>query len=400
MKVVGIVAEYNPFHNGHKFHIEEAKKVTNSDYCICIMSGSFTQTGNIAIIDKFKRAKSACENGCDLVIELPSIYVNSSAENFAFGAINTLASLGIVDSICFGSESNDISSLTNISNKILKNEDKIWKITKESLNEGMSFSKARLIALSTFLNENELNIISNPNDILGLEYINTINRLNLNIQPYTILRNSSSFNEVKLNNSNKYTSASSIRNTLCKEKNIKNIQNYIPENLINMLNDSTLINNNNMYSIIKYKIITSKLETLKDINEINEGLQNKIITEINNSKNYDEFVNNIKSKRYKLSKIKRMLNNMLLGITKEDFEYAKNKKIGYAHILAYSKNGKNLISSIVRSSTIPIITSINDNVIKNLDKDIQKYLKFDLLASDIHSVISNESIKKDYTNRL
>lgn len=400
MKIVGIIAEYNPFHNGHKYHIKKAKEVTKSDFCICIMSGSFTQTGNVAIMDKFSRAKIACENGCDLVIELPSVYVNSSAENFALGAVNILSKLCIVDSICFGSESNNIESIKNISTKILANENKIWSITKECLNNGMSFSNARLESLSTFLNGEELNTISNPNDILGLEYVNSINRINSNLQAFSIKRNYSYFNEPILNNSNIFTSSTSIRNYIKENTNLDNLKKYIPNNSYKILKDNKTLTNDDIYSLIKYKIISHSKNYLKNINEINEGLENKILNEINNSKNYDEFINNIRSKRYKLSKIKRMLNNLLLNITKEDFDYAKLNKIGYAHILACSNSGKKLLSELNKKSAIPIITSINDEILRKLDEDITKYLKFDMLASDIHSIISNQNIKKDYTNRL
>lgn len=404
MKVVGIIAEYNPFHNGHKYHIDMAKKITGSDYCVCIMSGSFTQPGNIACLDKFKRAKIAINNGCDLVIELPTVYVNTSAENFAFGSINILDKLNIIDTLCFGSESDNISSIYDISSKILKNEKKIWNITKKCLDEGISFSGARVKALSTFLNSNEMDIISNSNDILGLEYVNTINRLKSNIKAYSIKRSSSNFNETTLNSSNVFTSATSIREFLNSSANLNEksskLSKFIPEDSLNLLLNENLITNDNMFNIIKYKIITENKEIISNINEINEGLENKIINEINTSKNYNEFVNNIKSKRYKLSKIKRMLNNLILDLSKNDFNYAKENKIGYAHILAVSPKGKELLSKLTRISSIPVITSINDNILKNLDNNICYYLKKDILATDIHSIISNQNIKKDYTNRL
>ena len=399
MGVVGIVAEYNPMHNGHIYHIAKAKEITNSDFAVVIMSGSFTQAGNIAIYNKFDRAKIATEYGADLVIELPSVYAVSSAKYFAFGAINILNKLNIVDSICFGSECNDIKILNETSDIILQNESKIWEDISKNLRKGFSFANARVKALSNYLNSEHILNIDKPNNILGLEYLNEIKAQKSSIKPFLIKRESSNFNDDKLNLISVFTSATSVRNAICLN-NIDAIKQYVPDATFNLIKNSKPIFNDNLFNILKYKIISNDLENIQNISEVTEGLENKIFKEINNSKSYEEFVKNIKSKRYQLSKIKRMLVNILLGITKDDMKYALKNKIGYAHVLSCSKNGKELLSHISKKSALELITSINNNTLDNLPNDTKKFLKYDILASNIHSILSNDKIQKDYTNRL
>lgn len=400
MKIVGIIAEYNPMHNGHIYHLEKSKEITNSEYCIVVMSGSFTQAGNIAIYDKFQRAKIATKYGADLVIELPAIYASSSAESFAFGAINILDQLNIVDSICFGSECDNISLLNAVSDILIQKDTEIWKRTNENLKKGLSFANARANAISKYLSDEQIDILSKPNNILGLQYIKNLKLLNSDIEPYLIKRESSDFNEIFLNNNeNNFTSATSIRNSI-KESKIDILKKYVPIDIYNLIKSNKATFNESLFDILKYKIISVDAHKLQKIYEVTEGLENKIIKEINNSSTYEEFTKNIKSKRYQLSKIKRMLINILLDITKDDFNYAIANKLCHAHILACSTNGKTLLSSISKNSNIDLITSLNDKVLNNISNDTKKYLKYDILASNIHSIVTNSNIQKDYTNRL
>lgn len=400
MKVLGIIAEYNPFHNGHKYHIEEAKKQSGANYVIVVMSGNFTQSGNIAIYDKFTRARLATEYGVDLVIELPTIYATSSAENFAYGAVSLLNSLGVVDYICFGSETNNIDTLYTISKTINDNNVQITSKIKEILKSGVSYPVARENALKEYLSEDEISILDKSNNILGIEYLRALDILNSNITPICIKRESSDFNETILNKkSDRFTSATSIRNMINQNK-IDLVEKYVPA-----LTYATILNteasfNDKLYRIVKYKILTSSTENLKNISEVTEGLENKLKGEIIHSMSYDDFITNLKSKRYTMTKIKRMLNNILLDITKDDLSYARTNTITYAHILSLGYNGKNLLSLISNNSNIKLITKINDNTLKSLSNDVRKYLNLDILASNIYYTLSNEIINKDYTNRL
>ena len=398
MKVLGIIAEYNPMHTGHIYHINEAKKITNSDYVIAIMSGSFTEQGNIAILDKFTRAKEAVNSGVDLVIELPTIYAVSDGGSFANKAIQLLNDLNVVDSICFGAETDDISKLNNIANTIIVNDDKIWNDIKENLKKGISFANARNESLKKYLKDDEINLVNTPNNILGIEYLKSIITLKSNITPYCIKRESSNFNDDTI--TQKYTSSTSIRKYLEDGKDIQSILEYISKNILNSILNSKMLFNKDTFEILKYKIITMSKEKLRNIYGITEGLENKIQSEIIDSYTYEDFIFKLKSKRYELSKIKRMLIHILLDTTKEDFENLKDSNSNYAHILAFNHDKKEILSYMSKNSNIPILTSINDNTLAKLTQNQRKLIDYDLNASNIYSFLNKTKLNQDYTNML
>lgn len=407
MKVLGIITEYNPFHNGHKYHIEQAKKITGADYVVLVMSGSFTQTGNIALVNKFKRANIACRYGVDLVIELPTIYATSSAEYFSKGAINLLNELGIIDCICFGAEEESIEKLIDISDILIKNEQQIFKTIKNNTNKDLSFPKARELAISNIFSNLEkseyLEILSKPNNILGIEYLKSLNILNSNIQPYLIKRDTLvNHNDVNISDTNKsFTSATSIRNKLKEDIN-SDLSSYIPYYSNELLKTSKLCFNEDLFNLLKYKISSMNITDLKNIHEVTEGLENRIKETNIISKTYEELVRNIKTKRYTETKIKRILLNILLNITKDFFNENIQNNTTYAHIISLSNNGKILLSEISKKSKLNIFTSINDKILNNskIDKDVIDLLNLDIIATNIHSGISGEYLNSDYTNKL
>lgn len=387
MKTVAIIAEFNPMHTGHKYLVQKAKEITGADICICLMSGNFTQSGNIALKNKFDRANIAINNGFDIVIELPTVYATSSAEFFAYGAVNLLNSLNIVDYLCFGSETGDIDEITNISKKLINNNDKIWSSITESMNEGVSFASAREYAIGKFLTKEEVEISSKSNNILAIEYVKSLLKLNSTITPIAIKREENTF-----------ISATKIREMISSNMNTYDMQKYILNPHI-ILDKPVL--NNTLFSFLKYEIILKGKNDIKRINEVTEGLENKIYNELNNSNTYDEFIQNIKSKRYQLSKIKRIMINILLNITKTTFSTLNTTNALYAHVLAIKPEMKNsILSYLNKQKNIPIITSINDNIIQELDDSNREALYLDILASNIYSIISNDKVNKDYTNML
>lgn len=398
MKVLGIIAEYNPIHTGHIYHIQKSKELTKSDYVIIIMSGSFTQQGNIAIIDKFTRAKEAIKNGADLVIELPTPFAVSDAGSFANKAIQILNGLNIVDSICFGAENDNISSFNTISNILINNDKEIWNKIKEDLKQGISFATARNNVLKNYLNDEELEIISSSNNILGLEYVKNLKITNSNILPYAILRENNDFNSKTI--SSFYTSSTSIRNVLENNKNTSLLKQYLTKNTYDILTSSNLLFNNDFFDILKYKITSMNLKELEKINGITEGLENKIIKELINCYDYESYILKLKSKRYELSRIKRILVNILLNISKDDFNNLKDNTANYAHILAFNHEKKELLSHLSKTSNIPVITNVsnkNTNILNNTQK---KLLEFDIYASNVHSILTKSKINKDYTNLI
>ena len=394
MKVLGIIAEYNPMHTGHIYHISKAKEITGCDTVIVIMSGSFTQQGNIAIINKFERAKQAIQNGVDLVIEIPSAFASSDAGNFAYKSVSILNDLN-VDAICFGAETDNIERLKLISETLIYKDKEIWIEIKNELKKGISFAKARNNSLNKFLNEDDINIILSPNNILALEYLKTLKVLNSNIIPFAIYRESN-FNSHMLENC--YTSSTSIRKALENKCNLNDIQKYIPENVSKYLKNNKIIFNNDFFEILKYKIISMNENDLKEINGVSEGIENKLKKEICNSYSYDEFLFKIKSKRYELSRIKRILVNILLNISKDDFNLLKENNSNYAHILAFNHDKKDLLSHISNTSNIPVISSLNNKTLSYLNKYQKLSLDIDIYASNIYSMLINQKINKDYTN--
>lgn len=401
MKVVGIIAEFNPFHNGHKYLIQEAKKKANADFVVVLMSGSFTQNGNVAIYDKFKRAKAAIENGVDLVIELPTFYSISSGEYFATGAIDLLNKLNIIDYVFFGSESGDINDISDIANVELINKEEILKLTKEEMKKGITYAKAHENALKSYLTPPQIKELQKPNNILAIEYLKALKKTNSKIIPYTVKRKGNSISDTNIEKEENFTSATSIRQYIMLKKDLKILEKYVPDDMYEIMLTQKPLLNDDIYNIIKFSILNNmkNIQNLQSINGITEGIENKIISALSISKSYDEFIHNIKSKRYTLSSIKRMILNILLNITKIDF----NKlylNINYAHILSMSSNGKTLLSSLSNVSNINLLTKISPKVLNLLNGTDKQSLDIDIFASNILSILLNENINKDYTNKL
>lgn len=386
MNITGIITEYNPFHNGHLYHLTEARKNTNADGIICIMSGNFVQRGGPAIVDKWKRTEMALNNGVDLIIELPTFYAVSSAEFFAKGAVSILNSLGIVDNIFFGSECGDVNKLIEIS-QVLVNEDCTYKsILKKNLDKGLTFAKARENSLIEYLNNDEINdILLSSNNILGIEYVKSILKLNSSIKPMTLKREGSKYNDRELSSS--FSSATSIRETLKNNNSIENLVNLIPNEsykIFSKLQEDQypFVFDEDMFKFIKYKIQTNCIN-FNNLYEITEGLDNKIMKEINNSNTYDEFILNIKSKRYTYSKISRLLTHIYLGLDDNSFVSINNPTNLYARVLGFNKTGREILSLIKANSTIPLITKVprfTDNPL----------LKLDIRATAAYSILNNK----------
>lgn len=381
MKIVGIIAEFNPMHKGHKFLIEKAKEITGADVAICVMSGNFTQAGNIAIVDKFKRAKTAIKNGIDAVIELPTIYATSSAEYFSFGAVNILNSLNCVDYLCFGSETGDTRELVQIAYTLVQNEDGIWDKTTQHLKSGLSFAQARQQAIAEYLTEDEITTATSSNNILAIEYIKAIVKLKSSIQPIAIKREEG-------------ISATNIRELI--QKGELDEAKYL---MLDSYDKAKFAKNEEIMQVVTSYLVAHEKGEIKEIRDVTEGLESTLKANIDNY-NYTDFVQSVKSKRYQLSKIKRIVINILLEITKDMHERLYNKAY-YAHILGINKEKKsNILSLLNDKSNIPILASLNDNIIESLDNENKESLKLDIKATNIHSIIVQEEQNKDYTNRI
>ena len=404
MNILGLIVEYNPFHNGHLYHLEKSKELTNATHTIAVMSGSFLQRGEPALFDKFTRAEIAVKNGVDLVIELPTLYSCQSAEIFSNGAITTLNSLNCVNSVCFGSEEGNIDILYTIS-KILIEEPEKFKISlKQYLDEGLVFPTARSKALYEYINNNNIiqisedrlqNVLNSSNNILGIEYIKSLIKLNSSIKPYTITRIASQYNSSDINSN--ICSATAIRNALKDSSDVIQIEKVVPEYTLNEIKNKMNTNFNPVFDYMFYDLLRGTVirdsDNLYKYFEVNEGIENKIYSNIFTSKNLDELISSTKSKRYTMTKIKRTLNNILLGINKDDVIKTKDiSNIPYIRVLAFNNKGREVIKKIKDSSDIEIITKLSK--VNYIDDPLfNTLIKYDLKASNIYNLIYYENNK-------
>lgn len=383
MKITGIITEYNPFHLGHKFHLENSIKQTNATHIICVMSGNFMQRGIPSIMDKWTRAKMAVLNGVDLVIELPLIYSISSAENFAYGALKILHNTNVVDSIFFGSECGDVSKLQSIA-EILCSEPLEYKnFLKTELDKGLPFHLARMNSLTNYLKDDTLShILNNSNNILGIEYIKAINRLNSSITPMTLKREGSNYNDKTLSNS--FSSATSIREEFF-QHSLKNLEPSLPTPSFNLLQslkdmDYDFATEEKMFSFIKYKLLTEKIN-FGNIPDLGEGIENKILKEIVHATSFNNLISKVKSKRYTYTRLSRILTYIYLSLYEQDIPGIKEAS-PYIRPLAFNKKGAQILKAIKENSEIEIFTK--------LPKEIgNPSLEFDILGTKAYSIINN-----------
>jgi predicted nucleotidyltransferase len=420
INTLGIITEYNPFHNGHLFHLKKAKEISNSDAVVCIMNGNFVQRGRPAIIDKFARTRMAIENGVDLVIELPLIYGIRSAEFFAYGSIQLLEKMGIIDSIVFGSEIGEIKVIDYLA-RILVEEPQEFRYTlKKQLNQGISFPKARENALynyiANFPNNEDINInklietLSEPNNILGIEYLKVLHNINSSINALTIKRSHKNYHSNKLNN--KMASATAIRNEIYNNKNLNIIKELIPERSFKILNDELLrgkgpTNIEYMGIMILSILRQMEINELREFAEIDNGLEYRINEAAANSGTLDQLIQNIKSKNLTWTRIQRNLLHILFNIKAKDFDFLDITGPHYLRVLGFNNKGKILLKKIKENSSLPIITQVKD-YLNNIDtysnNPVIKSLSYDIIASDIFSLLFPCPDKRishlDFTNPL
>lgn len=388
--VLGIISEYNPFHNGHLYHLQESKKKAKADYTVAIMSGNFTQRGETSIINKWSKTEMAILNGVDLVIELPVIYSISSAENFAQGAIKILDSLKIVNTISFGAETSDINILKEFADILYNEPQKYLTILDHELNKGLSFPKARENALLMYLNgaRKYTNVLSNPNNILGIEYLKAIKKYKSNISPICIKRNKVNYNDEQINGD--FASGTCIRN-LISEGKYHDLKNVMPQYSYNILNNN-IKNGHYVPSLdtfereIIYNLRKMSTEQIASLADVTEGLENLIKNAADSCNTITELVSIIKSKRYTETRIKRILLYSLLGITKQEM-LSSQKNSPYIRVLGFNNKGKELLSIISYNyPKMNIITSVKRFIDTNKNKYLQNMLDKDIFATNIYTL--------------
>ena len=368
---VGIIAEYNPFHNGHAYQIFEVRKILPNAEIVAVMSGSFTQRGEPAILDKWTRARFAVLNGVDLVLELPFVYAVRSAQDFARGGVNLLAQLGIIDTLAFGAEVSDLEKL-KLAAATFSDKNFAEKL-KFEMADGTPYAAAVTKILSNVAQVD----IGKPNTILAIEYLRALPK---NITPLLIPRG-------KI-----ISSATSIRHEIYKNP-VQWEKISVPSNVLTELKSAEFPNEEFLFRPILLKLLTSKLDDLKKIYGMNEGIEFKLIESARQAKNFSELVGGVVNKRFPVSRVKRLLLHFLLNVT--FFEVGN-----YARVLAFNERGKKLIKKI----QIPIITKVakhlnsKEILFGKIIEPYKKNLTLDLLSTDLRETLfsSPKNLRKDF----
>ncbi len=339
MKIVGIICEYNPFHNGHLEHIKKIKELYKDSLIICVMSGHFTQRGNVSVLNKWEKTKLALTYGVDIVLELPFVFACQSADIFAKASIELLDKLNC-DTLVFGSECNDINLLTYMAETQVYNK-KYQKAVKKYMDTGTNYPTACSKALFELTGKK----ITTPNDTLGITYIREILKSGANITPVCIKRNTVYHSKTL---TPPITSATSIRYSLSKNEDITP---YVPSKV--KIKNPRL--DQDYFSFLKYKIAVSK--NLAIYQTVDEGIENRILKYINSCKSIDELILKVKSKRYTYNKLMRMFTHILCDFTKEEAKQYKNNT--YIRVLGFTAKGQEYLNKIKKYLDLPLITTFS-----------------------------------------
>jgi predicted nucleotidyltransferase len=401
LKVVGLITEYNPFHNGHLYHFTKAKEQAEADFTLCVMSGSFLQRGEPALVNKWARTQMALEAGIDLVLEIPVAYATSSAQAFAEGAVRMLEASGVVTHLCFGSELGSLEPLTQVASLVLEEPEDLRELIRKYLALGLVYPKARSEALSDYfalqLPPNQANqvswdeLVKSPNNILGIEYLRGLQLLDSSIQPLTVERLHSGYNEVKLRHSS-IASATSIRHNLRdKGKLSQDLKAYLPVSSWRILSREFQAGRGPVFPEqlcphLLMKLRTSIPDALVDIPDVSEGLEYRIWEAAQEATSFYSLVGNIKTKRYTWTRIQRILLHFLLGYTKtmsERFKAAGGPQ--YLRVLGFTDRGRILLKEMRERSRLPVVTKVNP-VLKT-PGPAAEMLALDIVATNVHSLL-------------
>lgn len=386
MKALGLVVEYNPFHNGHLYHLKESIKETNAEVVVAVMSGHFLQRGEPAIVSKWARTKMALECGIDLVVELPYAYSTQKAETFANGAISILDAL-FCDFICFGSETGDIAPFLYTNDFLEESKGDYEELIRNYTKTGVSYPKALTLAFKHLDNKQELLDLTLPNNILGFHYVNAIHKQGSKMKALTIKRSSAGYHDEHFHSST-IASATSIRKALF--SNTPNVQNYVPESTLKLLHEHKrqykLHRWENYFHLLKYKIMTTSTNNIRSIYEVEEGLENRLKHFISHATSFQDFMEQIKTKRYTWTRLQRLCTHLLTNTTKEEMHFMDTDHTSpYIRLLGMSKQGQAYLSSIKKQVHIPVISKLSSFE--------HPLLHLDIKAANTYYMIYDEPIR-------
>lgn len=403
MKTAGVIAEFDPFHNGHSYFLRRVRELTSADFIIAVMSGDYTQRGNAAVMGKRLRAKAAMLNGADAVIELPVQYSTASAELFAYAGVSLLDKLGCVDHLCFGTETSDLKILCLAADILSSETDEYKEILNSYLKKGMNYPEARMKAAAETMQEtgkmdaafsaDELSdVLRGSNNILAIEYLKALKKLGSGIQPLNIKRESVDHDSV--NTFGIYSSAKNIRETLKTTNSFESVSGFLPENTLPMIREHFSVDfpvfNDDLSLLYKYSLEMETEPSLIRYADMSTDLARRIIKHRNEFQTVSQFTELIKTRNITYTRISRALLHTLLRITKEDIgKYRDAGTAGYARVIGFRKEASGLIDRMNEKSSVPVLTRLSDH---------RKYIKapFDRMLEDtLRSSYIYDSVIKD-----
>lgn len=410
MRTVGLIVEYNPFHNGHLYHLQQSRKITQADAVVAVMSGHFLQRGEPALLDKWARTRMALEGGCDLVIELPVAYATQAAEWFAYGAVSLLEATGVVDSFCFGTENGELEPLL-LAAEIIAHEPPAFKtLLKQLLQTGISYPSAYSSTITAYLSDQGYSSAANfpfalPNHTLALHYLLALKRLGGRMEPFTITREKAQYNQETATDS-QIASATAIRKLLLEQRSLKAARAYVPESTLIILQQEWLsshcpISWEPFTGALLHAILTRTPAELSELHEITEGLEHRIRNAIPklSSRQFDDILDALKTKRYTRTKLQRALLAVLLGHSKADFTQDKlTSGVEYIRVLGFTEKGKHLLRRMRNSAKLPVLLNA-----ARTPKPF-RYLELDTQASSVYMLgvpgaSSVHSLFRDFTDK-
>ncbi|MGX7024346.1 nucleotidyltransferase [Vagococcus hydrophili] len=382
MKSCGVVVEYNPFHNGHKYHLEQAREKSGADVIVAVMSGNFLQRGEPAVIDKWLRTKESLLNGADLVIELPFAYAVQSADYFTRGSVQILQNLK-VDSLCFGTDSNECLDYGAFGKFHQENSDKINQKYQEIKNNGSNYPQLMTQVYRELYPEWALDF-SSPNHILGMGYAKENASHEKPMMLYPIQRVGNEYHDKEISH-DRFASATSIREKVLSGERI-DLEKLVPKETLKDLEESELVYLEKSWSYLKYQLIIQPVEQLRKTYQMVEGLEYRLKEAAISSTNFNEFLQKVKSKRYTWTRIQRLCMYVLLQVTQSEIEGTWNQP--YLRVLGFNDQGRQFLKEKKKEITYPVITNIN--------KKNEQLLSLDIKAGRMYSLISQSEKYQDY----
>ncbi|TDF98268.1 nucleotidyltransferase [Paenibacillus piri] len=405
MKTVGLIVEYNPLHNGHEYHYRHSKKSSGADASVAVMSGHFLQRGEPAIVGKWARAEMALRMGVDLVLELPVAYSAQPAEWFAYGAVSALAATGVVDCLCFGSESGDIAWLHAVADAVSEEPGELHALLQRELKTGLPYPAAYGKAVAAYLPGTDAAELAKPNNTLGLHYLIALRRLQSRIVPLTVTRQKAGYSQQDITDA-AIASATALRHILFERQELEAIGSYVPASTMDVLRREweagrAPVSWERYAKPLLLQLLHRSPAQLAGIHEVTEGLEHRIkqslplLTDAGAPGTVERLIELLKTKRYTRTKLQRLLLRVLLGHTKEQLSAEVLRQgVPYLRVLGFSAKGRELLKRMKTSASVPVVTKVTGQ------EESFPLLKLDLQATSVfalgYSSASGRELYRDY----